>query len=156
MFISSDFLLFFFGFFPGTNITLSCLCCHYRLAFLLCGCQCKGRRTGEAYFFLGAPINRMFLVRPHLASFATALVREDNEFDIVAWLIIFYQEFQESTSSQPNIFQIKTNFCMCGDGKHTMEKILFFLDSFLILILKKYLLFFATHVELVVSSEPPV
>lgn len=93
MFISSDFLLFFFGFFPGTNITLSCLCCHYRLAFLLCGCQCKGRRTGETYFFLGAPINRMFLVRPHLASFATALVREDNEFDIVAWLIIFLSRF---------------------------------------------------------------
>lgn len=53
----------------------------------------KGEGLVKHIFFLGAPINRMFLVRPHLASFATALVREDNEFDIVAWLIIFLSRF---------------------------------------------------------------
>jgi len=87
---STAVLRFYLGVFPGANLTLSCLSYKYRSAALLCGCQCKGRSAGGAYFSLGSPIIMMFVVGNHLASLATAVVRENNKFNVVAWLIKFF------------------------------------------------------------------
>lgn len=135
---SIDVLLFFILLFPGANVTLSCLSYQYRSAALLCGCQCKGRRTAGTYFSLGAPINRMFVVTIHRASLATVLVRENSKFNTMAWLITFLWRFLEKHVMSSKHFLAKGTFLHVWTWKtYKGKKYLLFLRSFLILTLIK-------------------